>query len=82
MTAEAARYPYIIAYGKIMGSNEAYVREELALAARDNAPADAWSYSGGVSTDHGPRVWNTVSDLDKKDNPLADRLRRFAGEQP
>jgi len=85
MKLEKARHPYIVAYGKMNGSNESYVNDVLALAARDNAAADAWSYSCGVATDPGPRVWNTVSDLDKKDNPtatrLADKLRRFAGEQ-
>jgi len=82
MKLEKARHPYIVAYGKMNGSNESYVNDVLALAARDNAPADAWSYSGGVSTDPGPRVWNTVNDLDRQDNRLADKLRRFAGEQP
>lgn len=36
-------HPYILAYGRRMGSNMSYIQDELANARRRKAPKDAWS---------------------------------------
>ena len=55
-------YPFIRAYGQIMGSYSYYIEDQLRKAKEDNAPADAWSYEDPDGTG-GPRVWRKASDL-------------------
>ena len=39
-------YPYIVAWGRRIGSNWSYIEAELANARRRKAPKDAWSCHG------------------------------------
>jgi hypothetical protein len=69
-------YPYIRASGMVHGSDPDYIATEILLAQLDDAPHDAWSYSGGVPTDLGPRVWRTMRDLHVRNPMLARRLEK------
>ncbi|MFN7185471.1 MAG: hypothetical protein ACK5VE_03760 [Alphaproteobacteria bacterium] len=75
-------FPYIAAAGRMHGSSADYVQSVVALATKDRAPSDAWSYSGGTSTDPTPRRWHTLTELDASSSPTAHdtaaKLRRFA----
>lgn len=55
-----AKYPYIVAWGKILGSNSWFVEEQCRKADKENAPTDAthqkfdsdgWSRIGELSAD-------------------------------
>jgi hypothetical protein len=78
------RYPYIYAYGRMIGYAPAYVERLVAMAMEDEAPGDAWSYKGvrRVRVDDAPRRWLTVRELDEGsdvDRRTASKLRAYTG---
>ena len=56
------QYPYIRAWGVLMGSYEYYVKMQIEQALSDQAPQDA------IYKDHDNGRWHRWSEM-KKDNP-------------
>lgn len=80
-------YPFIRAAGILHGSKEYYVEQVLDLARKDNAPDDAWSYSGGTATNPTAREWHTISALESRTDEgastahyTASRLRQIVAD--
>ena len=56
-------YPYIWAWGRLLGSFKPYIKGQVANAKADNAPADA------IYWDEGQRRWHRWSEMsDDNDN--------------
>ena len=60
-------YPYIRAWGRLLGSMEYYIDDQIALARKEGAPADATFRS-----DFG---WHTVDEL--RDEYRKEELHRW-----
>lgn len=55
-------YPFIRAYGRIMGSYQYYIDDEVRRAREDGAPQDAWSFCL-PDCPSGPRKWRLARNL-------------------
>lgn len=53
------KYPYIVAWGKMMGSMNYYIEDMLRQAERDGAPEDA-TYLKNINSDNATGKWSTM----------------------
>lgn len=54
------RYPFIIAYGKSVGSNDGYIRDMVKRAAAENAPADTFGFAPDGSPQRASKTSSTL----------------------
>lgn len=53
------KYPYIVAWGKMIGSMDYYINDMVRQAEKDGAPEDA-TYVKNVTSDNATGKWSTM----------------------